>query len=200
MSLGVSQAAGEVENQHAVVVIGRRQLLGRYGLDIALIAEIHLRHMGAGDRVACRGRVVQHIGLPAHLAQPGGGGQGPRPGIVDADHARAEGGHEGVRLLHQLHADGRLGARQVAGGVFLAGAHVVDIERARRRLGPEGVEGFGIDDFDPGALGHPAGAGQGEGEALGPDLGRSALVAGLHLMAGQLPAHGAVLQRHDRIG
>ncbi len=90
-------------------------------------------------------------------------------------------------------------ARQVPGGVFLRRAHIEAEQRALRRLRPERGEHGVVDAAHAEAFGHGLGRALRLGQRRRVGAGRLLGAAMGEVEPGEVPAHGAVLQRRHRV-
>ena len=137
--------------------------------------------------------------LPTQLRQPGAGHVGAGAVVVGEDDAGAAHAGVVVGFLHQLAAGDPARVGQVAGAVFLFGAHVEQVGGAAG-LGAPVAQLREAGAVYAGLVGHGAGCLPGLFAGFNADVGEAPLLAVLQCLPGQGPADGAVAQGGHRVG
>ena len=160
----------------------------------------HAHRLGADFQRGQGRRRVQKDFVAAQLGQPGARGQRAHAVPVGQHDARAARRRVFVRGLHQLAARRPAPARQMAGCVFLLGAHVEAVKRALLRLAFETRELRRIYALHARALRHVGRAFARLGQRCGGGFGKARAAAMGQRAAGEQPVHGAVAQRGHAVG
>ena len=196
MAVAILEAGVEIDHQRLLqrlVGFGRRHRRGLGHREARREARL-----GVGREFGCRRLVVEHVGLvPVHLQQPVRGHGGTHTVIVVQDDSSVARADILIGRLHELAACGVPEALDMALGVLGRIADIELVERCAVTL--ELLQPGHVDLLDAHALVETGSGVLGKLGGFGALRAEAFRLAACHFQAGKMPAHRAVLQRHDLV-